>query len=54
LKNNYKKPRGLTKNRHNDSLKKGQLYLSQDMVKKEDDVSVDGDDDAVRISVSQN
>jgi hypothetical protein len=44
--------KGLNKNRHSDSLKKGQHTLSQGMVKKGDDVAVD-DDDAVRTSVSQ-
>jgi hypothetical protein len=48
-----RKPRSLTKNRHNDSLKKGQLTLSQGMVKKGDDFAVDDDDDMVRTSVSE-
>ncbi len=54
LENNSKKPRDLTNNRHNDSLKKSHLTLSQGMMKKGDDVAVDDDDDVVRTSVSQN
>jgi hypothetical protein len=54
LENNSRKPRGLIKNRHSDSLKKGQLTLSQGMVKKRDDGAVeDDDDDVMRTSVSQ-
>jgi hypothetical protein len=33
LKNNTRKPRDLDKNRHGDSLKKGQLTLSQGKIK---------------------
>ncbi len=54
LENNSRKPRDLIKNRHSDSLKKGQLTLSEGIVKKGDDVSVDDDDDTMRTSVSQN
>ncbi len=55
MENNSKKPLNLTKNRHSDSLKQGQLPLSHGMVKKGDDVAVDDDDDAVvRTSASQN
>jgi hypothetical protein len=42
--NDSRKPRDLTKNRHIDSLKKGQLTLSWSMVKKGDDVAVDDDE----------
>ncbi len=54
MENNSRKPKDLTKNRHSDSLKKGQFTLSQGMVKKGDDVVVDDDDDAVRTNVLQN
>jgi hypothetical protein len=47
VKNNSKKLRDLTKNTHSDSLKKGQLTLSQGKMKKRDDVVFDGDDDAL-------
>jgi hypothetical protein len=50
---NSRKPRGLTKNRHSDSLKKGHLSLSQGKVKKGDNVAVDDDDYAVRTSVTK-
>jgi hypothetical protein len=50
LEDNSGKPRGLTKNRHSDSLKKGKL--TQGMVKK-GDVAVDDDDGAVRTRVYQ-
>jgi hypothetical protein len=53
LENNSRKPRDLIKNRHCDSLKKGQLTLSQGMVKKGEDVAVGDDDDAVRTSVTK-
>ncbi len=53
LENKSRKPRDLVKDGHSDSLKKGQLYLSQGKKKKGDDVSDDDDDDAVRTSVSQ-
>ncbi len=52
--NNSRMPRDLTKNRHSDSLKMGQLTLYQGMVKKEEVVVVDDYDDAVRTSVSKN
>ncbi len=56
IQNNSRKPRDLTRKRHSDSLKKGQLTLSQGMVKKREDVAVDGndDDDVMRTSVSKN
>jgi hypothetical protein len=54
LENNTRKPRDLTKNRHSDSLKKGQLTLPQGMLKKGEDIAVDDYDDAVRTSVSRN
>jgi hypothetical protein len=41
-----RKPRDLTKNRHSDSLKKGQHTLCQGKMKKRDDAA-DDDDDAV-------
>jgi hypothetical protein len=53
LESNSRKPRDIVKNRHNDSLKKGKLTLSQGKIKKGDDVAVDDDDDTVRTSVSQ-
>jgi hypothetical protein len=54
LEDNSWKPRDQTKNRLGRILKKGQLTLPQGMMKKGDDVAVDGDDDdAVRTSVSQ-
>jgi hypothetical protein len=54
LEDNSWKPRDPTRNRLSKILKKGQLTLSQGMMKKGDDVVVDGDDDdAVRTSVSQ-
>jgi hypothetical protein len=40
LENNSRKPRDLTKNRHSDSLKKGQLTLYQGMMKKGDDLQL--------------
>ncbi len=40
LENNSRKPRDLTKNRHSDSLKNGQLTLPQGMVKKGDDLQL--------------
>jgi hypothetical protein len=40
-------------NRHNDSLKKWQLTLSQGTMKKGDDVADDEDDYAARTSASQ-
>jgi hypothetical protein len=43
-------PRGLNENRHSDSLKKGQLTISQGKMKRGDDAA---DDDMVRTSVSQ-
>jgi hypothetical protein len=49
LENTSKKPRDLTRNRNSDSQRKGQLTLSQSMVKNGDDVAVDDYDD-----VSQN
>jgi hypothetical protein len=52
LENNSRKPRDLVKTRHSDSLKKGQLTLSQGKMKKEDDAADDEDNDAVRTSVS--
>jgi hypothetical protein len=52
LENNSRKPMDLVKNRHSDSLIKGQLTLSQGKMKKGDDVA-DDDDDAIRTSVSQ-
>jgi hypothetical protein len=51
LENNPRKPRDLIENRHNDSLKKSQLSLSQGKMKKGDDVADDDDDDAVRTIV---
>jgi hypothetical protein len=54
LENISRKPRDLTKNRHSDSLKKGELTLSQGMIKKGDDVKVDDSHNAVRTSVLQN
>jgi hypothetical protein len=48
LENNSRKPWDLTENGHSDSL-----ILSQDKMKKGDDVADDDDDDAVRISMSQ-
>jgi hypothetical protein len=48
-----RKPRDLVENRHGDSLKKGQLTLSQGKEKKGDDVADDENDDAVRTSESQ-
>ncbi len=53
LKNNSRKPRDLVRNMHSDSLKEGQLTLSQDKMKKGDDVVDDEDDDTVITSVSQ-
>ncbi len=53
LENNSRKPRGLLKNRHSDSLKKNQLTLSQGMMKK-GDICDDADDDKVRTRTSQN
>ncbi len=44
--------RDLTKNRHCDSLKEGQLALSQVMMKKGDDVTDDDNDDEMRTSAS--
>jgi hypothetical protein len=38
---------------HCNSLKKGQLTLSQSKMKKGDDIVDDDDDDAVKISLSQ-
>jgi hypothetical protein len=52
LENNSRKPRGLTKNRHSDSLKKDNT-LTQGKMKKEDDVADYDKYDAVRTSVSQ-
>jgi hypothetical protein len=52
LVNKSRKPRDPTKNRHIDSLKTGQLTLSQGVVKKGDDVAFDDDDGGQRI-VSQ-
>ncbi len=55
MENDSRKPRDLSKNRHIDSLKKGQLTLSgYDEKEREDDVTLDDDVDAVRTSVSQN
>ncbi len=52
LENNRGKPRDLLKNRHSDSLKKSQLTISQEMLKKGDvAVDADHDDDKVRTSV---
>ncbi len=48
LENSYRKPRDLTKNKHIDSLKQGQITLSQGKKKKIDEVADDDDDDAVR------
>jgi hypothetical protein len=51
--NNCRKPKGLTKNRHGDSLKKSELTLPKSMMKKGDVVVIaDDDDDEVRTSVS--
>ncbi len=44
---------GTLLNRHSESLKKGQLTLSQGMVKTGDDIAVDDDDDALKTSKSQ-
>jgi hypothetical protein len=52
LENNSRKPMDPTKNRHRESLKKGQFTLSQGKMKKRDD-DVDDDDDVVRTIVSQ-
>ncbi len=52
LENNSRKPRDLVKNRHRNSLKKGQLTLCQDKMKKDDDAADNEDNDAVRTSVS--
>ncbi len=52
LENNCRKPRDLVRNRHSDSLNKGQLTLSYGKMKKGDDVAYDEDDDPVRTSVS--
>ncbi len=54
MENNSRKTRDLTKTRQSGSLNKGQITLSQGMVKKGDVVAVDKGDDAVRTSVSQN
>ncbi len=53
LENNCRKQRDLVRNRHSDSLNKGQLTLSHGKMTKGDDVAYDKDDDAVRTSVSQ-
>jgi hypothetical protein len=39
--NNSRKPRDLTKTRHDDSLAKSQLTLSQQMIKKGYEIAVD-------------
>ncbi len=44
---------GTLLNRHNESLKKGQLTLSEGMEKTGHDIAVDGDDDALKTNVSQ-
>jgi hypothetical protein len=54
LENSRRKPRGLLKNRHSDSLEKSQLTLSQGMMKKGDGIVDVADDDEVRTSASQN
>jgi hypothetical protein len=54
IKNNFRKPRDLLKNRHSDGLKKSQLTLSQEMLKKGDVDDDADDDDEVRTSASQN
>jgi hypothetical protein len=51
--NNSRKPRDLPENMHSDSLKKGQLTLSQGEMKKGDDVADDDDDDVERTNMSQ-
>ncbi len=52
VENNCRKPKGLTKNRHGDSLKKSELTLPNSMMKKGDVVVIaDDDDDEVRTSV---
>ncbi len=51
LEKNCRKPRGLVKNRHSASLKKGELILFQGEMEKGDDVA--DDDDVMRTSVSQ-
>jgi hypothetical protein len=51
LENNFRKSRDLVKNRHSDSLKKGQIAISQGKMKKGDLVADDEDDD-VRTGVS--
>jgi hypothetical protein len=54
LENRSRKPRDLLKNRHSDSLKEGQLTLSQGMMKKGDVIADADDDNEVRTSASQN
>ncbi len=51
LESSSKTPRDQTINRHSDSLKKGQLTLSQGRMKMGDDVA-DDDDDVVRTNVT--
>jgi hypothetical protein len=50
LENNSRKPRDLTKNRHNDSLKVNLLFLRVWGIRE---FAVDDDDDAMRTNVSQ-
>jgi hypothetical protein len=53
-KHNFWKPRDQLKNRHSDGLKKSQLILSQEMLRKGDVDDDADDDDEVRTSASQN